>query len=85
MQDVAIASSSVAGIVTAVVGVLAFLTAVVTLLAVLIPLVRQVKEVHKIVNQQRTDMTNYTRALVRALSDHGIDIPIDQSLEDPRA
>jgi hypothetical protein len=43
----------------------------------------KVQEVHKIVNQQRTDMTNYQEALKRALSAAGIEIPIDQSLPTP--
>jgi Na+-transporting NADH:ubiquinone oxidoreductase subunit NqrF len=45
---------------------------------------REVKEevgkVHAIVNQHRTDMLNFQQALVQALVDHGIEVPIDQSL-----
>jgi len=40
----------------------------------------KVDQVHKIVNQQRTDMGNYQRALIRALVQHGIDVPADQSI-----
>jgi hypothetical protein len=40
---------------------------------------RQVKEVHTIVNQQRTDAQNYQRALIGALEANGISIPVDQS------
>ncbi len=38
------------------------------------------EEVHVIVNQQRTDMTRYNEALVRALRSAGIEVPIDQSI-----
>lgn len=41
----------------------------------------QVKEVHHIVNQQRTDMQRYTRALVTALERAGVEVPDDQSIE----
>jgi hypothetical protein len=40
---------------------------------------RRVQEVHKIVNQQRTDMLQYQKALISALSSAGIEIPEDQS------
>jgi hypothetical protein len=40
---------------------------------------RRVQEVHKIVNQQRTDMLQYQKALIAALSAAGIAIPADQS------
>lgn len=36
--------------------------------------------VHKIVNQQRTDMLRYTEALVRALKSAGVEVPVDQSI-----
>jgi hypothetical protein len=45
---------------------------------------RRVQSVHKIVNQQRTDMLNYQRALIAALKNHGVDVPDDQSAGDPR-
>ena len=38
------------------------------------------EEVHTIVNQQRTDMTRYNEALVRALRAAGIEVPVDQSI-----
>jgi hypothetical protein len=41
------------------------------------------EQTHKIVNQQRTDMQNYNRALVAALKLAGLEVPIDQSLPDP--
>jgi len=40
---------------------------------------RRVQEVHKIVNQQRTDMQQYQKALIGALVAAGIPIPEDQS------
>jgi hypothetical protein len=40
---------------------------------------RRVQEVHKIVNQQRTDMLQYQKALIAALTEKGITIPVDQS------
>jgi hypothetical protein len=40
---------------------------------------RRVKDVHKIVNQQRTDMLQYQKALIAALAAAGIDVPTDQS------
>lgn len=38
-----------------------------------------VREVHSIVNQQRTDMMQYQKALIAALKLHDIDVPDDQS------
>ena len=38
-----------------------------------------VADVHVIVNQQRTDAQNYQAALIRALRDAHIDVPIDQA------
>ena len=38
------------------------------------------KEVHTIVNQQRTDSLRYQLALIKALKKAGVDIPDDQSL-----
>jgi len=43
----------------------------------------EVAEVHHIVNQQRTDMQRYQRALVVSLQKHGIEVPEDQSLDRP--
>jgi hypothetical protein len=41
----------------------------------------EVKKVHVIVNQQRTDMQRYERALKAALEKAGIEIPVDQSID----
>jgi hypothetical protein len=75
--------SSVAGIVGAAAGVISAIALVIGALPALIKVLRQVREVHKIVNQQRTDMQRYQRALERALREHGIEVPIDQSIEEP--
>ena len=71
--------SSVAGIITAVSTVLIATGGLVTAFGLLLPVLRQTKEIHKIVNQQRTDAMNYQRALIKALRAHGIDVPDDQS------
>jgi hypothetical protein len=42
-----------------------------------------VREVHTIVNQQRTDAQRYTAVLVDALRASGVDVPDDQSLTPP--
>lgn len=41
---------------------------------------RDVKDVHKMVNQQRTDAARYTAVLIGALRKKGIDVPDDESL-----
>jgi ribosomal protein S11 len=80
------ASSSVAGIITA---TASGITAIALLFAALPALIkvlreqrrngRRINEVHVIVNQQKTDMTRYQEALIRALDAAGIEIPVDQS------
>jgi hypothetical protein len=52
---------------------------VIVAFTVLIPSLRIAKGTHSLVNQQRTDSINYQNALIRALKDKGIDVPIDQS------
>ena len=49
---------------------------------VMLPNFRVNKETHVIVNQQRTDMQRYIKALQKTLAAHGIDAPDDQSQED---
>jgi uncharacterized membrane protein len=78
--------SSVAGIFTAGASALTALTLLFAALPALIKVIREqrrnstkIDEVHVIVNQQKTDMTRYQEALIRALDLHGIDVPIDQS------
>ena len=41
----------------------------------------QGESTHNIVNQQRTDMRRYIRAQSALLTKHGIELPIDQSID----
>lgn len=66
---------SIAGIITAIATVI---TAIGGLLLILRQ-TRKIDDVHKIVNQQQTDLRNYQGALIRALREKGITVPIDQS------
>jgi hypothetical protein len=86
--DVALAaaSSSVAGILTAVATLAIAIGGVITALTGIIPLIRRTKRleakvdgVHTIVNQQHTDLVNYQATLERALMAAGVPIPRDQS------
>lgn len=43
----------------------------------------KVEDVHKIVNQQRTDMQRYEAALIKALHAAGVEVPDDQSKQEP--
>jgi hypothetical protein len=45
----------------------------------------KVDQVHVIVNQQRTDMQRYIRAQSALLREHGIALPIDQSIDPEEA
>ena len=80
--DQGMVDSNLAGVITAFATVLIAIGGIITAVAVLIPILRTTRSTHKIVNQQRTDMLNFQRALIRALTDHGIPIPVDQSAED---
>ena len=42
---------------------------------------RKVDSVHIIVNQQRTDMQRYIRALTAVLKENDITVPVDQSVD----
>ena len=75
--------SSLAGIVGAAAGVITSISLLLGAIPALIKVKRQTTSIHHIVNQQRTDMQNWNRALVRALKDAGIEVPIDQSAEEP--
>lgn len=57
------------------------ITAIATMITAIggIYLGRRVQEVHKIVNQQRTDMRQYQKALINALIAAGVAVPEDQS------
>jgi ABC-type transporter MlaC component len=80
-------------IATTVVGIITAVGTLLTALALVINAItarrrdkrieNKVDTVHKIVNQERTDRMNYQRALIRALQDRGIEVPIDQSVEEP--
>ena len=72
--------SSIAGIITAVTTTIIALGGLVTAIGVLLPILRGTRQIHRIVNQQRTDMENFQRALIRALTDAGVPVPIDQSI-----
>lgn len=41
---------------------------------------KELTAVHNIVNQNWTDSQNFQRALIRALNEAGVAVPIDQSL-----
>ena len=73
--------SSVAGIITASSTVLIAIGGLITAFRLLLPVLRQTKEIHTIVNQQRTDILRYQSTLIKALRANGIDIPDDQSKE----
>jgi hypothetical protein len=77
------ASSSVAGIIAAVGTLITSVTLLAGAVPLLIKAIRDLRSVHQIVNQQRTDMQRYQRALVASLKEHGIDIPVDQSIDPP--
>jgi hypothetical protein len=75
-----------AGIITAVASGITAIALLCAALPALIKVMRQTRkvekaihEVHTIVNQQRTDLMNYQAALVRALKQADVEIPIDQS------
>jgi len=77
-------STTITGIITAFASVLTALGLVITAYAGLQrsrKVETKIDIVHKIVNQQRTDMGNYQRALIRALVQHGIEVPADQSIQ----
>lgn len=65
-------------------GIAVIITALATLISAIagavVILRRDVKAVHKIVNQQRTDMLAYQSDLKMALRHAGIDIPKDKSI-----
>ena len=79
----ALAPVSVTGIITAFATVITALGGLLLAVAVLLPLLRETRSVHKIVNQQRTDMMRYQRALLALLKAHNIEPPVDQSLDPP--
>jgi len=72
---------TIAGTLTAAATMLTALGGLLVAIKVLVPTKKQIQEVHTIVNQQKTDMERYQRALVATLAEHGITIPADQSKE----
>lgn len=74
-------ASSWAGIITAVATLMTALGGLLLAFKTVIPLYRTAQSTHKIVNQQRTDMLRYQRALIKTLQNAGIDIPDDQSID----
>jgi NAD(P)H-hydrate repair Nnr-like enzyme with NAD(P)H-hydrate dehydratase domain len=77
-------ASTLAGVISAVAAVFTALALVITAVAGLMAARRagrKIDAVHKIVNQQHTDLVNYQRALIRALEGAGISVPVDQSAE----
>ena len=67
---------------------LSLVTSLVVLAGVAIPVWRELRknskatdEIHKIVNQQRTDMQSYQEDLLIALRNAGVEVPRDKSLD----
>jgi hypothetical protein len=77
----ALAPSSVGGLITAAATLITAIGGAILSITVLIPLLRTSRDTHKIVNQQRTDMQRYQRALINALDSAGVTVPTDQSLD----
>lgn len=72
--------SSIAGIVGAAAGVISAMALLAGALPALIKVLRQVREVHTMVNQQRTDMQLQLARLEQALRSAGVDVPHDPSI-----
>jgi hypothetical protein len=66
-------------LITAIATVITAMGGLIVSLFVLVPSLRVAKITHNLVNQQRTDSINYQNALIRALKDAKINVPIDQS------
>lgn len=68
-------------------GVIGAIGSVITAAGVLVtafrlyPLLQHARQIHTIVNQQRTDLLRYQRELIDALAAHGITVPKDRSLD----
>jgi hypothetical protein len=91
---IALAPASLPGIATAAASIITAVALLITAFGVLVPILHRaqsteakvdaqserVEVVHTIVNQQRTDLRRYVAALVGTLVQHGISVPIDQSL-----
>jgi hypothetical protein len=73
--------SSLAGIITACATGITALGGLFVALSVLLPTLRQVRQVHTMVNQQRTEMMQLLQVQRQALQAAGIDIPEDEALK----
>jgi len=63
----------------------AFATASVPLSAAFLVVWREVRRVHKIVNQEATDRQAFTLLLANTLRAHGIEVPVDAAVKPPTA
>jgi beta-lactamase regulating signal transducer with metallopeptidase domain len=77
VADIVLLISAVGGLVTVVTAAVVNLRRIDS---VKTELKQEVKEVHKIVNQQRTDMLAYQKTLIDALVSSGIHVPTDKAL-----
>jgi hypothetical protein len=59
-------------------------TLITTVVASFIALRRDIKGVHHLVNQASTDATAYNLKLSNTLRDHGIVVPVDDSVVPPK-
>lgn len=66
-------------LITAIASAFTALGGVLVALKLLLPALEIAKNTHQLVNQTHTDSVNYQNALIRALKDKGIAIPVDQS------
>jgi hypothetical protein len=84
-MNLGLAPSSISGIITAASTFVGALTGLLIVLLRVLPLLRStdqgVQDVHKIVNQQRTDAANYSNLLAERLRESGIEVPGDISLD----
>ena len=76
----ALSSSSAAGVITAIATTIFAVSSFVTAFTLLVPILRVTKSTHVIVNQEKTDRQRYQRALIAALHNAGVAIPVDQSV-----
>jgi hypothetical protein len=75
-------ATTVVGVITAVASVITAMGLLIGSLAAYIKVKRlqnTVDTVHTLVNQQQTDLRNYQRALIEALREANIAVPVDQS------
>jgi hypothetical protein len=74
--------SNLPAIITAIAACITALGGIIVTIFIFIPNLKTSRSTHKIVNQQRTDMQNWNRALVRALKSANVEVPIDQSIDE---